>query len=761
MAFDATSSIEEQFTSISSEYGRVRAYWVSNLGNKAAAAAVNPNLLVTVSRNVASPVRFGASQVARRASDKQESDLRGSSSQYSKQRVDYVPTISSNSYGLVTHDNNVHGLNFNTSPMRIFRHTATTPAELNKISPTATVSMERHATLKGFTDDLVSVSLEASRLNILLLQRSNKSYFVNPDLDENMTKESHYKLFPTESQIPAESSNISFLLNVSNSSSAQWNDSASDARENFLLLPTRCTVNTRNSSVPNRAINAKTKGIGSSSTIKGNASKLLQPPLLTMNRLNLSSSVSYESLKTHGRKMTSEGFSSLNSATTELLMKHDRAVTSAKKRDNSQNKALLMPHEASLPETAAATSHVHIGLFSNNSALFYNNFITSDVSKEDVKNVMSFPVSNTSSGKSLAFGVREEGFLKNRLYFKTNSSSAKSIATVNYPVFSKQNMKILAKKDPPLNDTSSSVRQNFVILDQEFQDENVNGTRLYCSLQLKYETSLPNDLCDYFVVYKSVIYDTATKALELVASDLWRTVAESLPMETGARVLPVVDTAALNEVMQDYPLAKRFATAVSRLFTRHGITGLAVDLSTAMDVNVDSYCSEVQKYVYKRHFVGLINYDAAERLFRSTLSKLASAMKSLLLRNNPARGMGIATSVPNPFSAASVRAYTLENAMRLVEGMKLPAESHSQVCLSLSLRVLKYEVVNLGLEPQGSIGIGSLASDVDKFVPYSKVCQDYVMTPRTFDEKSLSTYMSHKKEWLGFDDPITVKMKVI
>ncbi|CAN8016440.1 unnamed protein product, partial [Ixodes persulcatus] len=199
ITFDSTSSIEEQSTSISSEYGRVRAYWFSNLENKAAAAAVDPNSLVTVSRNVASPVRFGASQVARRASDKQESDLRGSSSQYSKRRVDYVLTIPSNSHGLVTHDNNVHGLNFNTSLMRIFRHTATTPAELNKIPPTETVSMERHATLKGFTNDLASVSLEASRLNILVLQRSNKSSFVNPDLDENMTNESHYKLFSTVS----------------------------------------------------------------------------------------------------------------------------------------------------------------------------------------------------------------------------------------------------------------------------------------------------------------------------------------------------------------------------------------------------------------------------------------------------------------------------------------------------------------------------------------------------------------------------------
>lgn len=272
-----------------------------------------------------------------------------------------------------------------------------------------------------------------------------------------------------QSQIPAESSNIYFLLNVSNPSSAQWNDSASDERATFLLSPTRRTVKTRTSSVPNRVGNAKTKGIGSSSTIKRNASKLVQPPLLAINRLDLSSSVSYESLKTHGGKMTSEGSSSLNSATTELLMKHDRVVTSAKIHDNRRNKPLMMPHEASLSETAAAASHVHIGLLSNNSASFYNNLITSDVSKEDVKHVTSFPASNTSSGRSLVFVVREEGFLKSLLYFKTNSSSAKSIATVNYPVFSKRNMKILTKQDQtssPLNDTSSSVRQNVIILDQ-------------------------------------------------------------------------------------------------------------------------------------------------------------------------------------------------------------------------------------------------------------------------------------------------------
>ncbi|CAN7986238.1 unnamed protein product [Ixodes hexagonus] len=787
VTFDVTSTAEEESTDTTRGHGKLRAYWFPDLGIEVTPTAPDRHLFVNNLSRVASTVSSEASQLIKRASDKEESVLKGSSLPNFSERGEKVTSVGlPESNGSRTADNYVSISGSDTSLAKLSKNTSARVMSLNRTSSTKIVLVKKQPKENSTPDDFARFSFGAPLPTLLPLRKSNESFFAISELDKNVTSDGYTKYFPTKSQSSAESLKLFSLIDILTHTNDQLNVSVPDNNENFSLSPISGMRKTRGA--PGGGVVTDNLDTSGSSTTKDNASESIQLLFSTTNRLKQSVGIFYDPSEIRNMKMTPKDYPSSNGTATELSMGHGMTFTSANKLGDSQNNPAALPHKKTTStDIVVAASYKDVGLPSSDyrtslhNATYWNRsdalrFVKSNIFTEGIENKTSHLVFTSTSGTSQEGTNVSSKILESQRHFRRNTiMSGKNNASVNNHGFSKPNGKRVMEVDQrlePVEDASSFVRKKVVILDHEPQREDVKGTTLYCSIQLKHETSLPSGICTYFVVYNSVNYDATTRTLELVQSALWQTLAKIPLVESRARVLPVIDAISLHDVMQDNPLAKGFATVVARLVDSHSLTGLVFDMSMVTDVNADSHCfilqagwhsvnfQEAQKYLSKRHFVGLINYCAAEGLFRSNLAKLARAVKNLILRNDPKRVTGIATSVPNPFAASSTRAYSLKKAMQLVETVPSHAWDQRHACLSLSLRVFQYEVVSLGLEPRESIGTGVLASVVDKAVPYSKVCRDYAMTHRTFDEKSISTCISHKELWLGFDDPTTIQMKI-
>ncbi|XP_037512073.1 oviduct-specific glycoprotein [Rhipicephalus sanguineus] len=160
-------------------------------------------------------------------------------------------------------------------------------------------------------------------------------------------------------------------------------------------------------------------------------------------------------------------------------------------------------------------------------------------------------------------------------------------------------------------------------------------------------------------------------------------------------------------------------------------------------------------------FVGLIDFIAATGLLRANLAELAGSVHKVFLRNDPRHVHTIGTSVPNPFASANRKSYSMENAMRLADSLRLVYPDRDHVCLSVSLAVYKFNVFNLDdTNSSTSPGVGSLASYVNTEFSYSELCEEYRDPHRHFDDATLSTYVHVGKAWLGFDDDTSMEIKI-
>ncbi|XP_075743791.1 uncharacterized protein LOC142802701 [Rhipicephalus microplus] len=161
------------------------------------------------------------------------------------------------------------------------------------------------------------------------------------------------------------------------------------------------------------------------------------------------------------------------------------------------------------------------------------------------------------------------------------------------------------------------------------------------------------------------------------------------------------------------------------------------------------------------HFVGLIDFIVATGLLRANLAELAGSMHKVFLRNDPRHVHTIGTSVTNPFKSANRKSYSMENAMRLADSLRLVYPDCHRVCLSVSLAVYKFNVFNLD-DANSSLtpGVGSLATRVNTEFSYSELCEELRDPHRHFHEATLSTHVHMGKTWLGFDDDTLIEIKI-
>ncbi|KAH6932733.1 hypothetical protein HPB50_009054 [Hyalomma asiaticum] len=287
---------------------------------------------------------------------------------------------------------------------------------------------------------------------------------------------------------------------------------------------------------------------------------------------------------------------------------------------------------------------------------------------------------------------------------------------------------------------------------------------LYCSVGPTYSGPLPPALCSYFMVYDSVYYDSDRKFFQAASGGSWSEVPDSDDrFRLGPRILLVLDADQLRVVVSDFPVAAVFASKAKHLIHEGSLSGLAFDLSLVTDYDVSSYATLLQAtmdYMPGYHFVGLIDFIAATGLMRANLAELAGSVHKVFLRNDPRHVHTIGTSVPNPFSSANRRSYSVENAMRLADSLRLVSADRDHVCLSVSLAVYKFNVFDLDVNTSIAPGVGSLASYVNTEFSYSELCEDYRDPHRHFDDATLSTYVHVGKAWLGFDDDMSIEIKI-
>ncbi|XP_054920253.1 uncharacterized protein [Dermacentor andersoni] len=287
---------------------------------------------------------------------------------------------------------------------------------------------------------------------------------------------------------------------------------------------------------------------------------------------------------------------------------------------------------------------------------------------------------------------------------------------------------------------------------------------LYCSVGPTYSGPFPPALCSYFVVYDSVHYDSSKNTLRAVFRGSWSEVADSDDrFRLGPRVLLALDANQLRAVVADFPVFVVFAAKARSLIQERSLTGLAFDLSLATDYDVRSHATLLQgtrDYMPGYHFIGLIDFVAATGLLRTNLAELAGSVHKVFLRNDPRHVHTIGTSVPNPFASSNRKSYSVENAMRLAESLRLVSPDRDHVCLSVSLAVYKFNVSDQDADAPSNPGVGSLASDVNTAFSYSELCEEYKDPHRHFDDATLSTYVHVGGAWLGFDDDMSMEIKI-
>ncbi|KAH7960664.1 hypothetical protein HPB49_022138 [Dermacentor silvarum] len=244
----------------------------------------------------------------------------------------------------------------------------------------------------------------------------------------------------------------------------------------------------------------------------------------------------------------------------------------------------------------------------------------------------------------------------------------------------------------------------------------------------------------------------------------WSELADSVDrFRLGPRVLLALDANQLRAVLTDFPVSAVFAAKARSLILEGSLSGLAFDLSLATDYDASSHATLLQgtrDYMPGYHFVGLIDFIAATGLLRTNLAELAGSVHKLFLRNDPRHVHTLGTSVPNPFASPNRKSYSVENAMRLAESLRLVSPDRDHVCLSVSLAVYKFNVLDQDVDPSTNPGVGSLASYVNTAFSYSELCEEYRDPHRHFDDATLSTYVHVGEAWLGFDDDMSMEIKI-
>ncbi|XP_070390432.1 uncharacterized protein [Dermacentor albipictus] len=287
---------------------------------------------------------------------------------------------------------------------------------------------------------------------------------------------------------------------------------------------------------------------------------------------------------------------------------------------------------------------------------------------------------------------------------------------------------------------------------------------LYCSVGSTYSGPFPPALCSYFVVYDSVHYDSSKNILRAVFRGSWSEVADSDDrFRLGPRVLLALDANQLRSVVADFPVFAFFAAKARSLIQGASLTGLAFDLSLATDYDFRSHATLLQgtrDYMPGYHFIGLIDFVAATGLLRANLAELAGSVHKVFLRHDPRNVRSIGTSVPNPFASPNRKSYSVENAMRLAESLRLLSPDRDHVCLSVSLAVYKFNVSDQDADAPSNPGVGSLSSNVNTGFSYSELCEEYRDPHRHFDDATLSTYVHVGGAWLGFDDDMSMEIKI-
>ncbi|XP_077510191.1 uncharacterized protein LOC144121113 [Amblyomma americanum] len=289
------------------------------------------------------------------------------------------------------------------------------------------------------------------------------------------------------------------------------------------------------------------------------------------------------------------------------------------------------------------------------------------------------------------------------------------------------------------------------------------GGQIYCSVGSAYTGPLPPALCSYFLVYSAVEYNSNRKSFQVAPKGSWRAlVSKASRTRMGPRVLLVLSAGQVQNLVADFPVPAVFATKAKFFLEARGLWGLAFDLSLATDYDARSHAMlfrETKGSLPGYHFVGLMDFFAASGLLRANLAELVGSVHKVFLRHDPQRVYTIGTSVPNPFASPNRRSYSVENAMRLAESLRLVSPDHNQVCLSVSLAVYKFNIYTLDAN-YSSPGVGSLAFSVDTGFSYSELCKNYKGLHTHFDEASLSTYVHKGNAWLGFDDDTSMEIKI-